>query len=188
MALPGRYTVKLTAAGKTISVPLVVKMDPGVKTSLADLQRQFQVASRLAAGAGEFSAAVTRADDFQKKIAARKKEAAGNAEAITALSDLEKKIEAVAGSATGGGFGGFGFTVPGKEPATLRQVSAALGTLMGIVEGADVAPSADATAATEKWEAAGKSTLARWEAIQAKELVSANSLLEKVHLQPLKVQ
>jgi hypothetical protein len=63
-----------------------------------------------------------------------------------------------------------------------------LGTLMGIVEGADVAPSANATAASEKWETSGKATLARWEAIQAKEVVSVNSLLEKVHLQPLKVQ
>jgi photosystem II stability/assembly factor-like uncharacterized protein len=188
LALPGRYTVKLTAAGKTISVPLVVKMDPGVKTSPADLQRQFQLASGLASGVGEFSAAVTRADDLQKQIAARKNEAAGDAEATAALSYLEKKIGAVAGSAAGGGFGGFGFTVPGKEPATLRQVSAALGTLMGIVEGADVAPSADATGASERWEAAGKSTLAKWGAIQTKEVASVNLLLEKAHLQPVKVQ
>ncbi len=59
---------------------------------------------------------------------------------------------------------------------------------MGIVEGADVAPSADASAATEKWEAAGKSTLARWEEIQTNGVVSVNSSLGKVRLQPLKVQ
>jgi hypothetical protein len=188
LAVPGRYTVKLTAAGKTISVPLVVKMDPRVKTSFADLERQFELASKLAAGVGEFSAAVTRTDDLQKQIAARSKEAGANTELVTALADLEKKVAAAAGSAAGGGFGGFGFSVPGKEPATLRQVLAALGTLMGIVEGADVAPSADAAAACEKWETSGKATLARWEAIQAKEIVSVNSLLEKVHLQPLKAQ
>lgn len=188
MALPGRYTVKLTAAGKSISVPLLVKMDPNVKTSPADLERQFQLASKLAADVGEFTSTVTRADDLQKQIAARKKEAAGNAEVSTALLELERKIGAVAGSASGGGFGGFGFTVPGTEPATLRQVSAALGTLLGIVDGADVAPSADAAAATEKWEAAGKITLARWEAIQTKDVASVNSLLESMHLQPLKVQ
>jgi hypothetical protein len=166
----------------------VLKMDPGVKTSREDLQRQFRLASRLAAGAGEFSAAVTRADDLQKQIAARKKQAAASTEAMTALSDLEKEIGAVAGSASGGGFGGFGFSVPGKEPATLRQVSAAMGTLLGIVDGADVAPSADATAAAEKWEAAGKSALGRWEAIQTKDVASVNSLMEKVHFEPLRVQ
>jgi hypothetical protein len=178
--------VKLTAAGKTISVPLVVTMDPRVKTSPADLERQFQLASRLAAGIGEFSAAVTRADDLEKQIAARSKEAAGNAELAAALADLEKKVGVAAGAGAGGGFGGFGFAIPGNEPTTLQQVSAAMGTLMGIVESADVVPSADAAAASDKWEAAGKATLARWQAIQTNDVARVNSLLGKAHLQSLK--
>jgi len=186
IAVPGRYTVKLTAAGNTISVPLVITMDPRVKTSAADLERQFQMASKLAAGVGEFSVAVTRADDLLKQIAARSKEAAGNAELAAALTELEKKIGAAAGAGGGGGFGSFGFAIPGNEPTTLRQVSAAMGTLMGIVESADVAPSADATAASEKWEAAGKATMARWQAIQSNDVAGVNSLLEKAHLQALK--
>ena len=105
MALPGQYTVKLTAAGKTISAPLVVKMDPRVKAIGADLERQFQLASKLAAGVGEFSAAVTRSDDLLKQIAARSKEAAGNTELTAALADLEKKTMDLAGSTAGGGFG-----------------------------------------------------------------------------------
>jgi hypothetical protein len=187
IAVPGRYTVRLTAAGKTISVPLEIKMDPRVNTSAADLERQFQLASKLAAGVGEFSAAITRSDDLQKQIAARGKEAAGNAEVAAALADLEKKIGAVAGAGGGGGFGGFGFAIPGNEPTTFRQVSAAMGTLMGIVESADVAPSADATAASEKWEVAGKATMGRWDAIQTDDVARINSLLEKAHLQTLKL-
>jgi hypothetical protein len=186
--------VNLTAAGKTSSAPLVVKMDPRVKANGADLERQFQLASRLAAGVGEFSAAVTRSDDLLKQIAARSKDAAGNAEVTTArnaeptaaLIDLQKKIKDVEGSGAGGGFGFFGFAVPGEKPTTLRQVSAALGALLGIVDGADVAPSADATAASAKWEAAGTATLARWEAIQTKDVARVNLLLGKAGLQPLK--
>jgi hypothetical protein len=68
----------------------------------------------------------------------------------------------------------------------LRQVSTALGALLGIIESADAAPSADAAAASEKWEAAGKATLARWNAIQTKDLARVNSLLEKAHLGALK--
>jgi photosystem II stability/assembly factor-like uncharacterized protein len=186
IAVPGRYTVKLTAAGKTISVPLEIKMDPRVKTSAADLERQFRLASKLATGVGEFSATVARADDLQKQIAAREKEAAGNAELTAALTDLEKKVGATAGAGGGGGFGFFGFSVPGDQPTTLRQVSAAMGSLLGIVESADVAPSADATEASEKWETAGKATLARWGAIQTNDVTRVNSLLEKAHLQALK--
>ncbi len=185
LAVPGRYTVKLTAAGKTLSAPLVVKMDPRVKTSAADLERQFQLASKLAAGAGEYSAAVGRADDLLKQIGARSKDAPGNAELSAALTDLGKKVGGVAGSAAGGGFGFFGFAVPANEPTTLRQVSAAYGALLGIVESADTAPSADATAASQKWEAAGKATLARWDEIQTKDLARVNSLLEKAQSKPL---
>jgi hypothetical protein len=179
--------VKLTAAGKTMSVPLVVKMDPRVKASPTDLERQFQLASKLAAGVGEFSAAVQRTDELQKQILARSKEAAGNGEVVTALADLEKKVGAAAGSGAGGGFGFFGFAVPGSEPTTLRQVSAAFGALLGIIDSADAAPTADTTAASEKWDAAGKATMAQWEAIQTKELVRVNSVLRKAQLQPLKI-
>jgi hypothetical protein len=186
MAVPGRYTVKLTVAGKTLSAPLLVKMDPRVKTSGADLQQQFQLASKLAAHVGEFSAAVTQADDLQKQIIAQTKEAVGKTELAAALADLEKKVGTVEGAGAGGGFGFFGFAVPGNEPTTLRQVQTAMGALMGIIESADGAPSADAAAASEKWEAAGKATLARWEEIQTKELGRVNSLLQKAQLPVLK--
>jgi hypothetical protein len=176
----------MTAAGKTMSAPLVVKMDPRVKTSTADLERQFAAASKLAMDIGEFTAAVQQADDLQKQIEARSKEATGNAELAAEIADFGKKIGAVAGDEAGGGYGYFGFAVPGKEPTTLRQALTAYGTLMGIIESADTAPSADATAASERWEAAGKATLGRWEAIERKELARVNSLLEKEHLQPLK--
>jgi hypothetical protein len=186
IAVPGNYTVKLTAAGRMISLPLVVKMDPRVKTSVTDLERQFQLASKLATGVGEFSGAVARADDLQKQIAAREKEAGGNAELAAALTDLEKKVGAATGPGGGGGFGSFGFAVPGNEPTTLRQMSAAMSTLLGVVESADVAPTADAAAASEKWEAAAKVTLARWNEIQTTDVARVNSMLEKAKLQPLK--
>jgi hypothetical protein len=61
-----------------------------------------------------------------------------------------------------------------------------MGTLLGIVESADVGPSADVMAASEQWQAAGRATLAKWEVVQRKDLATVNSLLEKAHLQPLK--
>jgi hypothetical protein len=122
---------------------------------------------------------------LQKQIIARSKEAEGKTELAAALADLEKKVGAVAGAGASGGFGFFGFAVPANEPTTLRQVQTAMGALMGIIESADGAPSADAAAASEKWEAAGKATLARWEEIQRKELERVNPLLGKAQLQPL---
>jgi hypothetical protein len=48
LALPGVYTVKLTAGGRTFAQPLTLKMDPRVKTSPLGLTRQFALATTLA--------------------------------------------------------------------------------------------------------------------------------------------
>ncbi|MGH9473179.1 MAG: WD40/YVTN/BNR-like repeat-containing protein [Terriglobales bacterium] len=42
--LPGRYRVQLSIAGHSFTQPLLVKMDPRVKTSAADLRQQFEIA------------------------------------------------------------------------------------------------------------------------------------------------
>src|SRR5262249_23217858 len=46
--LPGDYTVRLVAAGRAVERPLRVELDPRVKTSRADLERQFTLATHLA--------------------------------------------------------------------------------------------------------------------------------------------
>ncbi|HYL64937.1 MAG TPA: hypothetical protein VE077_20165 [Candidatus Methylomirabilis sp.] len=187
LALPGKYTVKLTAAGKTMSEPLTVRMDPRVNTSSADLARQFQLAMGLAGSVGEVSAATQQADDLLKQIAARRKEAQSNTEVTAALAELEIRVGEVAGTAGGGGgFGGFGLAAPGDQPKTLRQTSAALGGLLGVVESADAGPTADATTASAKWEAASKAAVARWEGVRTKDIARVNALLEGAHLEALK--
>ena len=47
-ALPGRYTVRLTAGGRTLTRPLTVRMDPRIRTSMAALRQQFALSQRLA--------------------------------------------------------------------------------------------------------------------------------------------
>jgi len=49
--------------------------------------------------------------------------------------------------------------VPGEENPLLPKVAAALTGLLTIVESADVAPTADAATASEKWDASAQ---ARW--------------------------
>jgi len=46
-ALPGKYQVRLTANGKSMTVPLEVKQDPRVNVSLADLQKQFDLEMKI---------------------------------------------------------------------------------------------------------------------------------------------
>ncbi len=64
---PGRYTVRLTAGGKTFSQPLTVRKDPRVHSTPEELRRQFEVA-RDAAKLMELSkAALGDAADLQKR-------------------------------------------------------------------------------------------------------------------------
>jgi photosystem II stability/assembly factor-like uncharacterized protein len=45
--LPGNYTVRLTVGGKALTAPLIVRMDPRVKASAADLKTQYDASRSL---------------------------------------------------------------------------------------------------------------------------------------------
>ena len=185
LAAPGNYTVKLTANGKSSTQPLTIKLDPRVKTPQDVLDRQFGLASKLAARLGEVSMALQHAGDLRKQIDARKKEASGNAELLTALQELEKKMEAAVEPDSDAEFGLFGLALPGKEHEPLPSVEGALTRLLIIVDSSDVGPTTDAATASVRWEEAARETLGRWAAFQKDDLGNVNGLLEKAKLKPL---
>src|SRR6266446_7072472 len=185
LAAPGNYTVKLTANGKSSTQPLTIKLDPRVKTPQEVLDRQFGLASKLAARLGEVSMALQHAGDLRKQIDARKKEASGNAELLTALQELEKKMEAAVEPDSDAEFGLFGLALPGKEHEPLPSVEGALTRLLIIVDSSDVGPTTDAATASVRWEEAARETLGRWAAFQKDDLGNVNGLLEKAKLKPL---
>ena len=47
MAAPGNYQVRLTAEGKAYTAPLELKMDPRVKVSAADMQKEFDLQMKI---------------------------------------------------------------------------------------------------------------------------------------------
>jgi hypothetical protein len=184
-ALLGNYIVKLTSNGKSTTQPLTVKLDPRVKTSQESLERQFGLATKIAARLGEVSAALQQLGGLRKEIEARKKEVGDKAEVVKALEELNQKLEALLETESETGFGVYGLALPGKKPEPLPKVASALTGLLMIVESADAAPTADATTASLAWDAAGEETLAQWSALQKEELASANAALQKAKLKPL---
>ncbi len=188
LAAPGNYIVRLTANGKSSSQPLTIKMDPRGKATQAELIRQFELASRLAARLGEVSSAMQKAGELRKQIEARKKESTGNPELQQALAALEQRIEVPAVADSDADFGLFGLAVPGEVNAPLPKVAAALTGMLTIVESADAAPTADAATASEKWETSARAALARWTALQKEDIVSVNASLQKANLRPLRIE
>ncbi len=185
LALPGNYTVRLTAHGKSSSQPLTIKMDPRVKTPQDALVRQFELASRISAREGEVSAALQQIAELQKQLSVRKKEASEKSDVTKTLDELNQRLEAMIASDGDGGFGLYGLAFPKKGPESLTKVASVLNGLLSIVESADAAPTTDAVTAHEKWDKAAEEALARWADFQNKDLAIANAVLQKANLKPV---
>jgi photosystem II stability/assembly factor-like uncharacterized protein len=119
-ALPGTYTVRLSANGRAVEQPLVVRMDPRVKTAPAALERQFALATQLA-NALDRVAAVRRAP----------------------TSDTVSTAGAAPGTTATPGAG----RTAGPDRAALGRLGAELAELYGVVEGSDAPPTPQTEAA-----------------------------------------
>jgi photosystem II stability/assembly factor-like uncharacterized protein len=74
--VPGAYTVRITAGSVAQTQPLVVKMDPRVKTSRADLERQFALSMRLSEAIGRVHDRIVRLEAGSPQPTARPEEPA----------------------------------------------------------------------------------------------------------------
>ena len=171
--LPGRYTVRLTAEGKTLTAPLNVVMDPRVLTPLEGLRQQHEVETRLAAMMDESFEARAELSGLEHQLEALSKQAHGPlAEAVSAL---RTKLAALAGSRPERP----GLLPPEVDPseATLSRVTGQIGGLYSQVGGADVAPTASQTAALSALEKDYAFVMGRWKAIKSKDLPALNHQL-----------
>jgi peptidoglycan hydrolase-like protein with peptidoglycan-binding domain len=178
-ALPGQYTVVLTANGKTYSQPLVIKMDPRVKTSPAALQQQFKLSQDLYTQLLALSPAAEQIVDVRKQLKDLQARATG--EVLATIKALDQKLQALAGGATRR-------PGAGTEPPTLGGLKTKFLTLFGVFQEADVAPSAQATAAVADLEKQLPPLMERWKAVQAQDLPALNQQLKGANLRELKLE
>jgi photosystem II stability/assembly factor-like uncharacterized protein len=94
-ALPGRYTVKLTADGHTYTQPLTVRMDPRNKTPRAGLRQQFELATELSQDISRTSAALQGAEAGGEQAPALR----------TLNGELVAQYNSLYGASYGGGYG-----------------------------------------------------------------------------------
>jgi len=97
--LPGTYTLKLTVAGKSQTVPLEVKLDPRVKASQADLQKRFDLQMKVRDDIEELHTAVNQLRGVRSQMEVVKKRLEDEGEkgkpVISACNELEKKMAPV---------------------------------------------------------------------------------------------
>ncbi|HEX7023975.1 MAG TPA: hypothetical protein VF187_04070, partial [Gemmatimonadales bacterium] len=166
--LPGTYTVRLTANGKSVSRPLTVRMDPRVKTPASLLARQHMLSRRLVAALRDGSAALRDLRALRAKVR-EARTAGGTGAGPDALAEFDRKAAALEGSA-----GGFGGAAPGGGAPALTRVNGELGSLYSTLQDADAGPTTQALAAVTARLAASRDALARWRVLRTTELEALN--------------
>jgi hypothetical protein len=172
--MPGEYTVKLIAGGKTLSEPLKVVIDPRVKAPIADLEQQFIVAKRMYDDVMKATAALHEISLLREQLKARN----GQPAVGQAGPTIDSKLDAIAGPEHGGR--GFGRGPAG--PPTLGSVRMILARLEHSIEAADAAPT---TAQSEAAETAAKpldGLIEQWEKVKASDVRALNIELKRQHL------
>jgi photosystem II stability/assembly factor-like uncharacterized protein len=176
--MPGAYTVRLTAGGKSFTEPLKVVMDPRVKTPSAELEQQFAVAYSIYSDTLKATAAMHEIQVLRDQLHSR----SGQAPVAQAGDSIETKLDRIAGGSGGRGGGGRGGPT---GPANLGTVRTGLARILKQIENADVAPT---TAQVEAYHITVQplaGLLDQWQQLKATELKAINAELEHDHLATL---
>jgi len=178
LALPGTYTVRLTAAGKVLTAPLTVKIDPRVHATPAELQSLFAAQSTLAATVTKSASASLEVHSAREQLEELAK---------TASPDLKDAVEAfdkkLAGALSGRAKPAGGEAVPGLDD--VAGESAGLYEQVGM---ADAAPTSAQLKAADHASEESAEAVQRWEKLKAASLPELNHKLEAAHLPAINLE
>ena len=160
--MPGRYTIRLSANGKSVTQALTVRMDPRVKTPAAVLARQHTLSRQLAAALRESAGALRDLRALRVKVRDART-SAGQGPVAEALGEFDRKAGAVEGAG-------------GAAPSLVR-VNGELATLYGTTQDADATPTSQLVTAIADRLASAREAQARWEVLRTVDLAALNTRL-----------
>jgi photosystem II stability/assembly factor-like uncharacterized protein len=178
-ALPGSYSARLTANGKTLTAPFTIKMDPRVKTSTAALENKFQLEMRLSRIFSQTSKVVTQAGSMREPLQKLSEKASG------ALLDSIKSFQAKLVSVVGGASG---FGAPASDEITLARVNAQVAALYGQIWQADSDPTVAQSEAGTTVDHDASAAIQRWNAFMNSDLPALNRALHSANLPELQLE
>jgi hypothetical protein len=153
--IPGTYTIRLTAGGRTMSQPLVVRMDPRVKTSRAGLARQLTVSLRLDEGIRKSSTALRELRALRGDLTERRGRTTGGAvpdsSTRVGIDSAMVRLAVIEG------------TAPGPRTESLVRVHGELVQLLDLAQDADLPPTTQLEAAIADRLRILDLLLARWQ-------------------------
>ena len=154
--VPADYTVRLRVGAATATQPLAVRLDPRLTVAPGALVRQFALAARVVAALTRDSVALAQVRALRAELKALRPRAAGGpaAAALDSLDARAAALETGAGTAP---------VAPGaRREENFTRLNEELVELYRVIEGAEAAPTAQASAAVPELEGALAGRLARW--------------------------
>ena len=154
LALPDKYTIRLTANGKQpVSVPFTLKMDPRVKTSPSGLEKEFELELKLASAITESSQALMQARSAQEQL----EKLPAVATTQSAADQLKKQLSAL-------------LQAPKEAPSdtpTLKKANSDLIALYKQVDNADAEPTIAQREASSKAASQLGPLMNRWNELKS---------------------
>ena len=177
LVLPGNYQVRLTVGAKNFTAPLVVTMDPRVKTSAEDLRKQFDLLLKMCNRQDEMNKAILAIRDLRGQLQSLEKRLGANEPAkplVTASTDLRKKISAIEEEL---------IQVNSKasedELNYPTKLNSKLGYLQNAVDSADAQPTEAELGVYAELDQQLETQLAKWREVLAKDVPALNDTMQK---------
>src|ERR1700683_4520614 len=180
IALPGTYTVKLTVGGQSYSQGLALRMDPRIKASTAELQKQFDAATEVSRRQAEISEAQRGVNQLLLQALRVRSQVHDNTALVSAMDALIAKAEDVAGAPPAH----FGMvpSKPAAELTDLESLSRRLAKTFSAINDGDAAPTEDAMKAFSTAQTDLAAVMAKWNALTTKDLPEVNNQLKRAGL------
>jgi photosystem II stability/assembly factor-like uncharacterized protein len=176
-ALPGNYQVRLTAEGKSQTVPLELKLDPRAKASLDDLRKQFELNLKIRDRLSELHQTVNDIRGIRVQFHALQSRLGddGRFKSILSASEaLDKKMTPVEEQL-------LQVKIKSSE-ASLNYpvvIDEQLHRLAEGVDNADAAPTQQQSAVFEQLSQQAAPLFAQWKQLMSGDLVALNEMMQK---------
>lgn len=181
-AMPGRYQVRLTANGKTETAPLEIKLDPRLKVTTAELQQQHDLGNKIWDDINRANTEANRMIDLRGQIDDLEyRISQGNNSQAKQLTDqakaLDKKIDDVENIVIQPR------SHAGEDPLNYPiKLANKLLDLLGTVESADAAPTAQSAEVFQMLDGELKNALQQWQQVQTGDVAAFNTALQKANI------
>ena len=168
-AMPGKYQVVLTANGKKYTQNLTIQMDPRVKTSVADLQQQFNLSQQVYQDLLILQPINDQVEKLRAQVKAQRAKSPSDADTAK-LDAFTQKLDAFAGASGRRRRGN-------QQAATLSSVRGSLFEMFSVLQDADVAPTPQATQVIPVLHNSTQGLVKQWEEIEKTDLPQLKSQL-----------